>query len=161
MIFVLFFFTSFCSLLSLVVVKMIKEDNWVDTNKLYLTLHKAENLHSKKCKREALQGKEQGIRKNKEKISDWPGYRVCLLGLRKNKEMSIEPRVGLIFGWLDRRHFRSSGAFRTQKLPRLEFANQRHPRQQWAILGLESNLIDVTFSYRFMRTIYTFKRRVT
>lgn len=66
----MFFFTSFCSLLSLVVVKMIKEDNSVDTNKLYLTLHEAENLHSKKCKREALQGKEQGIRKSKEKISD-------------------------------------------------------------------------------------------
>lgn len=52
---------------------MIKEDNLVDTSKLYLTLKRP--LYIPKCPEDCSTGQKQ--------------------------EASMEPRVGLAFGWLD------------------------------------------------------------
>ena len=61
---------------------MIKENNLGDTNKLYLTFHEADSLHSENCKMRQKAGSFYRIKKKEEKNRKYPigwGHRVYLV----------------------------------------------------------------------------------
>lgn len=126
-------------------IKIIKENNLVDLNKFYFTFHEAGSLYSQEStelqsKGERLhalvkRGQQEARRKYLAEI-DWPKLYIWLYSERsRNKEVSAEPRAGLVFGnWLAAyiALLVKNNIYRDTKLSKFRFALWTGAAPPWA-----------------------------